>query len=697
MGNLINLGKNSKEDTTPSTVSNSDQKKDQSQESKHNSEQNEVKEEIWIQSYDGKDLRACAAVDWQLTAANLNIIDSKLKLLVFGYFHQHELIFNSFFNDLHVNAKIPEQIIHITLSYCNNSVYSCRLGIAFKYLKDKENELHQQIAFDLLSKHLLSHDDYDGNFRLYLIPLINAIGDSDISNKVRNDIKQFLLNRCIVNAKSFDFCNTLYWTVNAMSKEVFYSYCDQPKRYGRITDDDEKTAAREEIKKQDYMRFLNEIKLTMKKEKPEFDYEMRKQQLFGDNLKMVTNFIRPMRARARQKTEFLKDQLRLHPTLKTAFKFVNAKKDDTDSNDNNTTNETKDDANDVDDGIDYNLNDGPLMPTDPSLRLIDIFIHDCFVFRTAMGGIHLCFNCANIYTKKTSLYRVLLKTEENDIKFEELTLINTINIMNCLLNQQGIEQMKNIKIKTYKIALINHENSLTEMVPNTKHLSRLLRDAYEDIHENPFLCYLKKRNDCNEQYINQICRSISINSIMDYVLGQGDRHTDNVLIFNDTNDSDSKEYGLLYLPDTGFAYGESPHPWPGENIIITKEMYYLLIDDAKINKEKKRSNNNLNINPSTLRRKEWENNSLRFKQFVKEMKMAFQCWHSNSSIILNVLPLLNGSPQHVAKRIKVAVDDSKNAVDIVFDSQRIHVAHYDFRFHDRTQGYGASWGKRWIN
>eukprot|EP01103_Thecamoeba_quadrilineata_P004874 TRINITY_DN14750_c0_g1_i1.p1 TRINITY_DN14750_c0_g1~~TRINITY_DN14750_c0_g1_i1.p1 ORF type:complete len:924 (+),score=187.45 TRINITY_DN14750_c0_g1_i1:27-2798(+) len=136
-------------------------------------------------------------------------------------------------------------------------------------------------------------------------------------------------------------------------------------------------------------------------------------------------------------------------------------------------------------------------------------------------------------------FHLLFKNE--DIR-KDYVVMSIIQLMKIILKREpGMEELD---IVTYRVMPTSESRGLIEMVSNVRTLGSVIRT--EGITN-----YFGTENNDIWRVWRVFAKSTAAYMIITYLLGVGDRHTDNVLLRSD---------GVLFHIDYGFVMGEDPHP-----------------------------------------------------------------------------------------------------------------------------------------
>ena len=153
---------------------------------------------------------------------------------------------------------------------------------------------------------------------------------------------------------------------------------------------------------------------------------------------------------------------------------------------------------------------------------------------------------------KNSIFNLLLKK----ININEFFIMRTIVYLDSLL----IENNFNLLISTYDIIPLHHDYGFVEMIPDSVTLFYI-----KNIKKMTIQNYILEQNrvDYNE-FKNNITRSLAGYCILQYFLGIGDRHNENILITNKA---------IIFHVDFEYILGKEPsHILTNNPIKLTDDM-----------------------------------------------------------------------------------------------------------------------------
>ena len=177
-----------------------------------------------------------------------------------------------------------------------------------------------------------------------------------------------------------------------------------------------------------------------------------------------------------------------------------------------------------------------------------------------------------IYFIDNTKIDILLKNE--DVRYDYI-ICKTIKFIETICNTNFI---------TYEVIPINNNCGLIEIVPKSYTLYEI-KEQYNLTLQNFIM--EKNKKQTIEIIKNKFIDSLSIYSVITYILGIGDRHLDNIMITED---------GILFHIDYSFCLGYDPKPFY-PCIRITQDMIDMIggIKSDGYNIFIKKSNNYYNI------------------------------------------------------------------------------------------------------
>ncbi|KAF2861567.1 phosphatidylinositol 3-kinase [Piedraia hortae CBS 480.64] len=196
----------------------------------------------------------------------------------------------------------------------------------------------------------------------------------------------------------------------------------------------------------------------------------------------------------------------------------------------------------------YGLKDfEPLpLPLDPDISITGIIIENCNVFKSSLSPLRLDFRRDN-----GEEYPLIFKTGD-DLRQDQL-VIQIIALMHRLLLKENLD----LKLTPYHILATSLSDGAVQFVPSVPLSIILTTPKYK----NSILGYLRYHNPPSENgasilgvrkdAMDTYVKSVAGYSVITYILGIGDRHSDNLLLSPD---------GHFFHIDFGYILGRDPKP-----------------------------------------------------------------------------------------------------------------------------------------
>jgi phosphatidylinositol 3-kinase len=180
--------------------------------------------------------------------------------------------------------------------------------------------------------------------------------------------------------------------------------------------------------------------------------------------------------------------------------------------------------------------DPPLpLPLDPAVSIVGCYPEESAVFKSSLFPLLI-----NFKTSDGKRYPIIFKTGD-DLRQDQL-VIQIITLMDKLLRKENLD----LKLTPYRILATSSNAGAVQFVPSSS-----LQAAYSK-HHGSILAYLRSHNpDPKEPYgvrkeaMETYVKSCAGYCVITYILGVGDRHSDNLLITPD---------GKLIPPFESFKY-----------------------------------------------------------------------------------------------------------------------------------------------
>ena len=188
------------------------------------------------------------------------------------------------------------------------------------------------------------------------------------------------------------------------------------------------------------------------------------------------------------------------------------------------------------------------LPIEPEIKINGICSDKCIVFKSAKRPIKYCFKMKQEKRSKKynhfgdELYYELMFKSGDDLRQDQL-ILQMINFMDSLLKNEHI----GCEFTTYKILATSKSGGFVEFVPNSTTYYDIIK-KYNTLKNN-----FKDKIDSPEEYKNKIQRFI--NSLagycaVNYILGIGDRHNENIMF---------RKNGNLFHIDFGYILCNEPN------------------------------------------------------------------------------------------------------------------------------------------
>ena len=218
--------------------------------------------------------------------------------------------------------------------------------------------------------------------------------------------------------------------------------------------------------------------------------------------------------------------------------------------------------------------------------------------------------------------------------------------------------IKDNKLVSYNILPINTMCGLIEIVPDSYTLYNIKEE--ENMSLQNFIMENNKKETI-ECIKNRFLDSLSIYSVITYVLGIGDRHLDNIMIINT---------GLLFHIDYSFCMGYDPKPFY-PCIRLTKEMIDMIggMNSGGYKEFLKRSNNYYNI----------------IRKYTSVLSLYIILLHNIDKDIFNLKFL----DEHIKKLIYPETDNyAENALSDTIINNSEDYSYIDFiHYHSKEKQY----------
>jgi phosphatidylinositol 3-kinase len=186
--------------------------------------------------------------------------------------------------------------------------------------------------------------------------------------------------------------------------------------------------------------------------------------------------------------------------------------------------------------------DPPLpLPLDPTVFIVGCFPEESTVFKSSLLPLFVTFR-----TSGGQAYPILFKTGD-DLRQDQL-VIQIIMLMDRLLRKENLD----LKLSPYKILATGPQAGAVQFIPSSS-LSAIISKhktilAYLRHHNPDDAAPLGVRREAMETYV----KSCAGYCVITYLLGVGDRHSDNLLL---------APSGHFFHADFGYILGRDPKPF----------------------------------------------------------------------------------------------------------------------------------------
>ena len=198
--------------------------------------------------------------------------------------------------------------------------------------------------------------------------------------------------------------------------------------------------------------------------------------------------------------------------------------------------------------MNFMYNEEHYLPIDPRIKIKGVFSEDCTVFGSNTKPIKYTFKVTQdskkfIHFDNNNYCKLFFKTGD-DLRQDQL-ILQIITYMDSLLKKEQL----NYEFTIYKVLATSKKDGFVEFVPNSK----TYKDILDDKRYNKQLKFYYKEISDNQQIydekINSFINSLAGYCAVNYILGIGDRHNQNIMF-------DKK--GRLFHIDFGFILGKDP-------------------------------------------------------------------------------------------------------------------------------------------
>jgi phosphatidylinositol 3-kinase len=186
--------------------------------------------------------------------------------------------------------------------------------------------------------------------------------------------------------------------------------------------------------------------------------------------------------------------------------------------------------------------DPPLpLPLDPTVSIVGCFPEDSNVFKSTMMPLYI-----NFRTTGGQAYPIIFKTGD-DLRQDQL-VIQIITLMDRLLRKENLD----LKLSPYRILATSPAAGAVQFVPSSS-LSAIISK------HKTLLNYLRQNNPddsaplgVRKEVMETYIKSCAGYCVITYILGVGDRHSENLLL---------TPSGHFFHADFGYILGRDPKPF----------------------------------------------------------------------------------------------------------------------------------------
>ena len=190
-------------------------------------------------------------------------------------------------------------------------------------------------------------------------------------------------------------------------------------------------------------------------------------------------------------------------------------------------------------------NEEHYLPIEPKIKIKGIVSDKCQIFTSAKQPIKYTFKMTK-ETKKynpfgdANYYETIFKLGD-DLRQDQL-ILQMINFMDSILKKRYID----CEFTIYRVLATSQDDGFVEFVPNSKTYSNILKSS------GKLKSYFINKIDNQEEFkkkLDKFINSLAGYCAVNYILGIGDRHNDNIMIRNN---------GCLFHIDFGYIFGNEP-------------------------------------------------------------------------------------------------------------------------------------------
>ena len=190
-------------------------------------------------------------------------------------------------------------------------------------------------------------------------------------------------------------------------------------------------------------------------------------------------------------------------------------------------------------------NETHYFPIDPKIKIKGVFTEDCTIFSSNTSPVKYTFKVSPdtkkyMHFEDSGYCKIFFKTGD-DLRQDQL-ILQIINFMDSLLKKEQLDY----EFTIYKVLATSKEDGFVEFVPNSKTYYEIL-DSYKALK-----LYFKDISDnekMQEKKLDSFINSLAGYCAVNYILGIGDRHNDNIML---------TKSGKIFHIDFGYILGKDP-------------------------------------------------------------------------------------------------------------------------------------------
>lgn len=200
--------------------------------------------------------------------------------------------------------------------------------------------------------------------------------------------------------------------------------------------------------------------------------------------------------------------------------------------------------------IDISITEPIPLPLRPSKKVLSVNRQTAKIFPSANAPAILDLLVENKQGKE-STYRMMFKSE--DLRQDQL-VITMIRMIDRMLKEENMD----FYLTCYNIITTSDNEGFLEFVPNAWSISKIIQE-YGDI-----TAFFKENSSTGiiESMVDRLIKSCAANTMIMYILGVGDRHSDNIMV---------KPTGEMFHIDFGYMFGRDPKPIK-QDFSVTREL-----------------------------------------------------------------------------------------------------------------------------